>query len=281
MKLQPKSKFIILVFLICLITGRIISQDLFNLKNSTAYASYLFKSNEYKLAAREYERIIFMDPTNKDSKLFLIKSYNLAGEYDLAIKRFKYLYPSFQTAPPEISYEFGKLLIKNNLLDESGTFLAQSDSLNESDKLILQASTEMFRGNWDAANILIDALNKDQHPVLNNYRELTTEINNQKYKNQYLSMGLSAIIPGLGKVYSGYWKDGLIAFLFVTVSGWQSYRGFDKQGINSLYGWIYGLVGTGFYMGNIYGSGKAANKYNDTKEHYYKHKVEDIFNNIR
>jgi hypothetical protein len=90
-------------------------------------------------------------------------------------------------------------------------------------------------------------------------------------------MGISAIIPGSGKIYSGYWKDGLFSLLVVSVTGIQAYRGFQKNGKNSTYGWIYLTVGTGFYVGNIYGSGKAAHKRNKTLNHSIIHKIEDLF----
>ena len=43
---------------------------------------------------------------------------------------------------------------------------------------------------------------------------------------------------------------------------WQSYAGFNKNGIESGYGWVFGTLATGFFIGNIYGSAKAANTRN-------------------
>jgi hypothetical protein len=46
------------------------------------------------------------------------------------------------------------------------------------------------------------------------------------------------------------------------VNIWQAYRGFSKSGKNSVYGWVFASLATGFYIGNIFGSHKSAKKYN-------------------
>ena len=73
---------------------------------------------------------------------------------------------------------------------------------------------------------------------------------------------MSAIIPGSGKFYTGRWRDGAVAFLFVSLNTWQAYRAFNKNGINSIYGWIFGTISLTFYSANIYGSYKSALNFN-------------------
>ena len=94
-----------------------------------------------------------------------------------------------------------------------------------------------------------------------------------KYKSRFLAGSLSAIIPGMGKVYSGRWKDGIISLLFVAGTGYQAYRAFNDKGIESVYGWIMGSLSLGFYIGNIYGSAKAARLYNTKQDQFYREKV--------
>jgi hypothetical protein len=77
----------------------------------------------------------------------------------------------------------------------------------------------------------------------------------------------------MGKVYSGRWKDGLVSLLFVGATGFQAYRGFSQKGSESIYGWIMGSLSVGFYIGNIFGSVKAAKIYNTNQNRIYSEKV--------
>ena len=74
-------------------------------------------------------------------------------------------------------------------------------------------------------------------------------------------MSLS-VIPGLGKVYAGDWKDGVVSALIVGSMGYESYVGFHARGTRSVFGWIFAGLTVGFYGGNIYGSYKSAQRYN-------------------
>jgi TM2 domain-containing membrane protein YozV len=65
---------------------------------------------------------------------------------------------------------------------------------------------------------------------------------------------LSAIIPGLGKIYAQRTVDGLYSLLTIGLAGWQAYDGFHKDGLSSFKGWAFGVLGSILYIGNIYGS---------------------------
>ena len=87
---------------------------------------------------------------------------------------------------------------------------------------------------------------------------------------------MSMLIPGTGKMYAGYWKDGLVSLLMTSMMAWQAYRGFDQRGIKSGYGWVYTGLATGFYIGNLYGTVKAVRKFNTHFKHQTIHKIEKI-----
>jgi hypothetical protein len=72
-------------------------------------------------------------------------------------------------------------------------------------------------------------------------------------------------VPGTGKVYSGRWKDGLIAFVMTSSVAFISIRGFQNNP-QKIYPWVTGTLALGYYSGNIYGSIQAANKYNQIIE---------------
>jgi len=77
-------------------------------------------------------------------------------------------------------------------------------------------------------------------------------------KSPLLAGVLSAVIPGLGRVYIGRWQDGLVSFLLVGLSAVLSAQGFYDEGSHSVRGWIVGSAGALLYVGNVYGSAVGA-----------------------
>ena len=78
-------------------------------------------------------------------------------------------------------------------------------------------------------------------------------------KNPVLA-GVFAIIPGAGFFYCEKYRESLVAFLLNTGLIMASYKAFDHD--NPALGSLLGIVETGFYTGNIYGSISAAHKHN-------------------
>jgi hypothetical protein len=85
-------------------------------------------------------------------------------------------------------------------------------------------------------------------------------------KSAGLAGAMSAIVPGSGKVYAGRAWDGLYSFLIIGILASQSYEGYRKDGPVSVRCMTFGLLGSVFYAGNIYGSFMAANLYNRSLE---------------
>ena len=77
-------------------------------------------------------------------------------------------------------------------------------------------------------------------------------------KSPWLAAGLSAVVPGLGRVYLGRWPDGLFSFLVVGLAGGFAAHGFSEDGRTSVRGWILGSTAALFYIGNVYGSAVGA-----------------------
>ncbi|MEJ2567876.1 MAG: hypothetical protein P8Z50_03225 [candidate division WOR-3 bacterium] len=64
----------------------------------------------------------------------------------------------------------------------------------------------------------------------------------------------------------------------VGITGWQAYEGFKADGVHSVKGWIFGVVGGIFYLGNIYGSVVAADIYNEEQEVFFRLSVNKYLN---
>ena len=77
-------------------------------------------------------------------------------------------------------------------------------------------------------------------------------------KSPLLAGALSAVVPGLGRVYLGRWQDGLVSFVLVGLAAVLSAQGFHDEGSHSVRGWIVGSAGALLYVGNVYGSAVGA-----------------------
>lgn len=120
-------------------------------------------------------------------------------------------------------------------------------------------------------------------------KEKVAEFYNKKhfpdYKDAYLAAGLSAVVPGLGKIYTGDYGDGIIAFLFTSVLGYIAYDNFNAG--HNFRAWLFTGLTALFYGGNVYGSYTAAQIYNASYDIRYEENLrqfirdENYFDNFR
>lgn len=73
-------------------------------------------------------------------------------------------------------------------------------------------------------------------------------------KSPALAAGLSAVVPGLGKVYAGRPRHGLAAFLPCAVLGFQAAEAYKNGGCKDTRFLVCSSLFSVFYIGNIYGS---------------------------
>ncbi len=82
-------------------------------------------------------------------------------------------------------------------------------------------------------------------------------------KSPILAGGLSAVIPGTGRVYAGRWFDGLMGFFMVYITATTAYET-SKLKNQYLQGVRYTMFGI-FYFGEIYGAYRTAKYYQKTE----------------
>jgi hypothetical protein len=263
------------LFLFCLFTGvSAFSQDtdLFSEKNISEYARFLFNSSQFGYAAEEYERLIFVDNKNESYQLGLLKSYRFAEEYEKGIKAYDLLKTADYTPGYELVKEYSKLNILNGTEGNLDP-LFLDPVLDHGFRNNLELTMRLIA--FPESTVSLDGL--DETVLSRDLIDLYNESFTLKYKSRLIAGSLSTLVPGLGKVYTGRWKDGLISLLFVAGTGYQAYRAFSDKGVNSVYGWIMGSISLGFYIGNIYGSAKSARLYNVNQNMNYREKVIDHY----
>lgn len=273
------SKTLRLITVIALINSFTIihSQDIQDLNHSKQFADYLYKTGQFQLASEEFERIVFLDSTNQNFKLKLINSYRKAENYTLALDKFNLFFrKQFIELPTDFAEEYVKLLIFTNQDSLAYNYLSLNKTLNPNTRQNYQLASLLLQKKWDESfqfamkyPVTSDKKNADLHLLAFEAKQL-------KYKKPGVAALMSVVIPGSGKVYTKNWKDAVISFIFVSVNTWQAYRGFNKYGTESAYGWVFAGLATGFYIGNIYGAAKSAKKYNIKIDDELYHKATHI-----
>lgn len=260
----------IILFLFLGLNFSIEAQDLFSSSNAYKFADYLYAQLDYELAELEYQRLFFAQPDDSlAASRYFFCNYQL-GNYS----KNQTVYQKYYHALPAHSTYVEDVYLRSLVLinaPELRVELADIQPLH-SDYYLL--TSHILNSDWEKAHQLY-ASSKDQWCA--KYGSILVLQENLHYKKPGLAAAMSTLIPGAGKAYSGYWQDALFSFLFVSMSAWQAYRGFDKKGVESAYGWIYGGLSAGFYIGDIFGSYKAANKRNYTINHELHHQAKHSF----
>ena len=271
-----KNRFCLcVIFSLCVLNC--ISQNIMDGQHTVIFANYLYSKGDYNHAIVEYNRAWLTDPLSVKSQKELFQSYFFTGKYKDGINIYKSKYPSFLAQNDTLELIYGKLLISSESFSDVRLLIENSKSLSAGQSLFLSLSSDLFSGDWKEA--MKSEVKLADYAELNPYNQLFNDIRKIKYKNPVVSLSLSSVLPGLGKAYSGYWKEGLTSFTVIAVTAYQAYRGFSKYG-SKPYSWIYASLSASFYLGNLYGSYKAAEKRNYTQKESIRKKFENAYNQM-
>ena len=252
---------LILSIFICVFSCLGQSENYFSSENTLKYANYLFNNFDYELAMNEYSQLLSED--NAVLKKYLI-SASKSKNYSTGISSYKSLIHNEYNQ--EVFEEYLKLLYLNRNFDTLNKELSNCDSQIS---MKLKLSLNILDGSLIQSDKL-EGFPKLESALL--YR------NTYNKKNPILAGLASSFLPGSGKFYTGYKKDGIISFLFVGLNSYLSYRGFKKRGLKSGFGWVYSIAGLSFYLGNIHGSYKSAKTRNKKLQTDLNEKLDNIFN---
>lgn len=277
---HSKQCFIGIFFILILATPAY-SQNLLNYANTIKYADYLFETQQYHLAALEYERVIFLQPRDSMAQFKLIQAHRYLENYDVALNKIAHFYPgNLSHLPVQISDEYVKNLLHEHHYQKASFFLSENSTMDPGSKAAYRLGILTLQHKWDEAKRFeaeqYNLLSGEDH--YNKLTEIISEGLNTHYKSPPLAASLSAIIPGSGKIYTHRWKDAIYSFLFVAAGSWLTYQSYTNNGVgvNSI---IWGSITFGFYSANIYGSFKSARNYNHDLNQTFSREVEEILLN--
>lgn len=132
-----------------------------------------------------------------------------------------------------------------------------TDSVLHELKQFQLAGIALLKRNYTGFAGLRQSFTYKSYAVANEEKKLTdiyTKLSAYHPKSPWVAGALSAVIPGLGKIYAGKIKQGIGAFLPIASLGLLTYEAFNKGGIKSARFIGYSSVFLIFYTANIWGS---------------------------
>ena len=260
------NTFLLLKPLLLIIPVIVLSQNYCDYNSTIKFARYLEEKGDYFYAILELERILFFNPGDTSVLFMLAKDINRMSDCDFKIMKLKNLnklYPRNHTI-------YSMLLETALKCDISLTSVSEElniENIPASSRNCYLIKLNLKNGNIKECKRL---LSEDTTLIKYGFSKCVDEIYNARWKSPLLAGVLSAIIPGSGKMYAGYPKDGLVSLMTVLLTGGLALYGYQKYGLNSTLFWISGGFCASFYLADIYGSVKAALLYN---KHKYLEKV--------
>ncbi len=196
---------------------------IFLLVDPVEFGNYLFERGEYRDAIIEYRRAIFIGhPDTIRILLNIGRTYFKLEEYKEVRETLQKMNSDTANAIIVLSYFCEKLL------DSAKIFIQKIKSKELKDNLLSEEES----------------------------------LKKLKYRKPILAGLLSAILPGLGRVYADRPGDACFGFIFTVSTGFGAYHYFRE---NNLYFAIpMGVATLLFYLGDVYGSVASTKIYNET-----------------
>lgn len=255
------------------------TQNIFNAENSKKFARYLFNTQQFELAATEYERILTIDHSDSMVLSRLLETYRLGNLCNNSFNNLQQFKIDRYFSNKTVADGYLKLALTCNCCFDKRNFSKALTKINHEKRVFYELGNYLLSNQKDSLSKLTF---HNYHILSKSYPRILKSVEKMeafKKKSPGLAMAMSTILPGSGKAYSGYWGDAMMSLVFVASNAWISYRGFNKKGVKSANGWIFGSISFGFYLGNIWGSGKAAQTYNQLEyDKLYNEAKNNIYN---
>ena len=246
---------------------------------SLSFADYLYTSGEYVQAAAEYLRVRFTSGSPGRSGyagLMAGESYLRALDPAGARHAFKDL-----NSPP--AKDFKRYGIARTYFAEGKYAAARTDLDSITSPLLARQARALdgwtfFRQHRFAEGASrLSAIGGDEAAL----HLSSMDGRGIRRRSRFASTLLSAIVPGVGQLYSGRAGDGAYSFLTVVGTGlvtWWFAADMANRDPSHVRVSIFGVVTALFYAGNVYGANTAARDYNVLQERRYVQRADSLFN---
>ena len=271
------SKFLFVIFFTITLLSCVVAEESIEYyapENVRKFADFLYEQGDYLRAAGEYERYLFYQPQEGEQIRYRIAlCYRFAGHTQQAIQNLRMLlrmHPEGQFVS-RAYYQIGATYFLQDEFEESTRFLHETlpritDTRQHAEAEQLIGLSYLMQKQWSEAGEVFRTLQGSEVASVSQkaimYHNFAKEGTRLPTRSPLLAGILSTIVPGTGRLYTGRLSDAFASLLLVGITGWQTYDGFQKDGLSSVKGWTLGTIGGIFYVGNIYGSVLSAHVYN-------------------
>lgn len=243
------------------------------------FINKLINKEEYNLALLEIERQLFQ----KRSQTILYKQkllcYRGLKEYEKGIFEYETEIPSSIKSDAEVQMQAALLYYctenyhEVNKIIKEDTLLLSTYSIDDK-RYALLGITAVQEEQYTKATKLFKSI-KNNQPKQSNI-DIVTILMKQKKKKVALAKALS-ILPGMGYLYTNHKGSAITAFIINSLLGYATYTSIKSK--NYGMAGICGFLSLSFYIGNINGAGRSAQRYNQKRKNEQIRKLETI-NNI-
>ncbi|KAB2851744.1 MAG: hypothetical protein F9K42_04720 [Ignavibacterium sp.] len=244
-----------------IISAAVLAQNInFNSpENIRLFADFLFCDRDYLRAIDEYEK--YLSYSDEDTIRFKIAlAFSAIGDQYNAIKNFNSLKETsklYQISRIEELKSLFNLKQFSQLNSKANELNQLKSDYSDIAKKIVNISYLLNNESMPSEKIFLEPFDDQEKTIVQNFYFQKT---NPDYKSEVLSGVYSAIIPGLGKIYTENYSDGITSFLLTGLFSYLAYTNFNND--HPVRAWIFTLAGAGFYAGNVYGSIASAQIFN-------------------
>lgn len=244
-----------------IISAAVLAQNInFNSpENIRLFADFLFCDRDYLRAIDEYEK--YLSYSDEDTIRFKIAlAFSAIGDQYNAIKNFNSLQETsklYQISRIEELKSLFNLKQFSQLNSKANELNQLKSDYSDIAKKIVNLSYLLNNESMPSEKIFLEPFDVQEKTIVQNFYFQKT---NPDYKSEVLAGVYSAIIPGLGKIYTENYSDGITSFLLTGLFSYLAYTNFNND--HPVRAWIFTLAGAGFYAGNVYGSIASAQIFN-------------------
>jgi tetratricopeptide (TPR) repeat protein len=244
-------------WVILLFTASVYCQtELHSPESRKIFADHLYCSGDYLRAIDEYNIYIKSFPDDTAEFKIALALANI-GKTEEADRKLSALWENSPFREYSLS-ERMRILINNREYEKAREIFSSDDSLTITDRKIrnityLYASMDSL----PSPPFILLPYNGEEIKGISGLLDQKTAL---PQKNPLLAGFLSAMVPGLGKIYTEEYGDAFFAAAVTGIFGYLAYSNFKAD--HKFRGFLFTGITAWFYGGNVYGSAVSANIYN-------------------
>ena len=278
---------IFFIFIIPLtLLGQQTEKIYYNPNNIKRFADYLYKQQDYKRALVEYKRYNFINGKRElPVDIKIAKAYRYIRDYSHSTAKFQEILNNtiIDTLYQNINYEIALNYFYQKKYSKTISIL--QENINVIDNKIIKLRYEKFLSisyllNWDFTKSLDISYRLKDEVIKKKIINYNLTGKSLKSKSPFISGFMSSVIPGSGRIYCNRFWEGIQSLVVITLLAYQSYDGYKNNNYTKFY--IYGSLGLGLYLSDIYGSIINANIFNRRQREQFHDQVrKDMLNVIQ